>query len=1269
MAQDINRTIDEVYDVEGNQLITSYEFFTKPEHEIMHWRRALEESVLTGHARLICPYCKQMLKLCGRRSSRGVVSYFSHLYDSDDCEIKTTTMQSREVIEARKYGLVGESERHIRLKHLIAGALSSERSRGMGISDVAIEQRINSQIPYMRWRRPDVQARYGELNLVFELQLSTTFLSVVVDRDIFYRLNGWYIIWIFNFEDNKEYVNLHNLMCKDIYYANKRNIFIFDEEAQRLTDVKGTLVVRCQWLDSHGKFTEGEYITLDQLHFDSKEKKPYFIDADEIYYLAHPEVKESLMHLESSRASILNDLMKRYELQMKIRQEECERIERLRQEILKSRERVNIFENNGKYGFEYKGINFGVPIYDLISWDDAKQRFLLQRGRRMGYADRSGQILVPCNYTYIKEISTEKYLVVRNNDWMLLGNPTVLKRYSITDSIRAGAYNEGFSWIKFNYSKRNYNYTQNFVVFPNLVAILVQDCESDTIIIKNLKFHVNNGGFLSHNIDQLIEIRIYDTGLWGLFNDGKEVLPPVYNSISFKSPNEILVSRDNLTGLVNLEGKILIPLEYDSLDYFSNDTIKVTKSHIYGVFHISGNQILPAIYSDIKLISDGVILIELGERDRLKGLASINGDILIDPKYFELNKIGQDKFIVREKSGSPCSVINIHGQEIIPSSKKFMHIQAIKNEVYACSKVDKKQIGNKNVDWELYVNGVWHKNVIRAKELVYLSEKFIIVGGMHVWGSINYGKYGTITKLICIDYHNIPLSPSFEYFTKSENQLIAENRYPGVKYIINADGQLIKGEEIVKPNLKQQLLLENGLSIVLFERKAGVGIFNDGKVTELLIPFEYDKIEFEGGYYICSISGRIEVYSSLGVKLLSYAENADEVTVRPDGLIRVSYCRSGIEWRRSDFSKFIDESVGITQIGSFQNGIADATKNWKYGKINEAGEPIEDIVQTLSDGRKIFSVFELRGLKDSQDDIIIPARYSNIEVLPNSFIIADKTIYNKAGQIIAECADTLHYLGADLLYRKGYGLSPRIYLVNLKGETVAGAYDNVVFRDNYVYTEISHQKEEWDSNKHRRVNITENLFGLCDSNGTELVRATYKNLFQWPEERLLFISDYKRGAVIDLSSGAVSEILTITKLLTAHECEYYSLKTNNIYYLIDPSYRLLGEYVKLVIDEAKNIIWGTLKNGNVENALTHEQVVVPNQDTFISIGSSYSGIVTGCKKYGVFVKIGDHIGMVHSSLIPDRTLTSYNYPKGLVVQVVVINIKSNGKLDLKFINN
>ena len=151
-------------------------------------------------------------------------------------------------------------------------------------------------------------ADYNDIHLVFELQLSTTFVSVVVQRDIFYRLNDYFIIWVFNFDDNEKYVDLANLMCKDIYYANKRNVFIFDKDAQQESEERGELVLKCNWLDIdntwHYSSTKGNgdgvLITLDQLKLDKETCKPYFFYAETPYYEIHPSVKDRIFNEERS---------------------------------------------------------------------------------------------------------------------------------------------------------------------------------------------------------------------------------------------------------------------------------------------------------------------------------------------------------------------------------------------------------------------------------------------------------------------------------------------------------------------------------------------------------------------------------------------------------------------------------------------------------------------------------------------------------------------------------------------------------------------------------------------------------------------------------------------------------------------------------------------------------------------------------------------------------------------------------------------------------
>jgi hypothetical protein len=124
--QETKRTIDEVLDVETGEIIKAEEFFKKPESEIVAYRSRLQRAISGFESpKFRCAYCNQLLKLSGKSTSRGKVSFFSHLYDSQDCEIKTNGDLSKEEIEARKYGNVGESERHIRLKNEIADLLRS----------------------------------------------------------------------------------------------------------------------------------------------------------------------------------------------------------------------------------------------------------------------------------------------------------------------------------------------------------------------------------------------------------------------------------------------------------------------------------------------------------------------------------------------------------------------------------------------------------------------------------------------------------------------------------------------------------------------------------------------------------------------------------------------------------------------------------------------------------------------------------------------------------------------------------------------------------------------------------------------------------------------------------------------------------------------------------------------------------------------------------------------------------------------------------------
>ena len=677
----MERTIDKVFDVEKSQIYYSKDFFRKPEHELMHWRRALEEAIIVGKPRLICPYCKQMLKLCGRSDSRGTISYFSHLYDSDDCEIKTTSHMSKEEINAHRYGSVCESERHHTLKNMIAEVLSTPNSHQAGISSVEIEKRINSPLPYMNWRKPDILAQFNDKKIVFELQLSTTFLSVVVDRDLFYRLHGYYIIWVFNFDDNKEYVNLQNMMCKDIYYANKRNIFIFDKKAQELSQERGELILCSKWLDANGKFSDEEYITLEQLSFDTETYKPYYVDADKLYYDAHPHIKSNLDNLEKSRTEMLQALMERQKRELELLQAECKRIETFKNNIIAGNDKADIYDKDEKKGFIYQGQALSSPIYNNIEWNEDYKMFHLVKARRHGLANRAGDAVVPCKFSRIERLSEHLFLVIEKRQWRIWGSTSILKNESTTDRYSFEEIDYNFSLITFVFKERGGWGEQNktFLIFPNHNTIEIEKIDKlkMAVIINGREYTINPDGNIYYNVKDDTDIFIVGDNLMGLNKGGIETIHPVYEKLEYVSDKCIYAYNEGLMGILTIDAQTIVPINFNKITAIEYGLYKTHRHyHGYGLYTDTGTMIIPAEYDDIQPLSAERVIIKKEFFINYKyiykyGILDNKGNFIVPLEYEEI-KISDNGFICKKianNNSSHCiAIYSMDGKELISPS-------------------------------------------------------------------------------------------------------------------------------------------------------------------------------------------------------------------------------------------------------------------------------------------------------------------------------------------------------------------------------------------------------------------------------------------------------------------------------------------------------------------------------------------------------------------------------------------------------------------------
>lgn len=479
------RAIDAVIDTDTGFEISARDFFAQPENVIFKVRTELQKSIYLKKPKFVCKYCRQAVKISGRKIERGKASFFSHLRDSDECDYKTTTGRAERDINREKYARCNEGERHKKLKTKIAELLEMTP----GVSDVKVESTIKGNHPILNWKRPDILASFRGQEIVFELQLSTTFVSVIAERGLFYRLNKKFIIWVFNFDEQDEHVNLDNMMAKDIYYNNKMNVFIFDREAQKESEERGELILKCNWLKADGSWEYlnenssnglgGTFVCLSDLQYDST-YKPYYFDAEQRYIEAHPEFQSKISDIEKENKRILEELDELWRQKQEDLKTE-DKLERLSEAfeldaIMKSTQRYVIgkkdekcglitFDGEIKIAFEYESITScrgwyeGTKdgLYDLFDKNDYT---LLNAGIRRieefnpigakyvketdgallwGIMTKRGIPLTPACYSQLEMWSSDKIRAMRNGLYCIVdfqGNE-VLSNYDYIGELNA----------------------------------------------------------------------------------------------------------------------------------------------------------------------------------------------------------------------------------------------------------------------------------------------------------------------------------------------------------------------------------------------------------------------------------------------------------------------------------------------------------------------------------------------------------------------------------------------------------------------------------------------------------------------------------------------------------------------------------------------------------------------------------------------------------------------------------------------------------------
>ena len=222
---------------------------------------------------LVCSTCNQALILCGGGKTKQQL-HFRHYKDNEQCPIITNTQYTQKDIDRMRYNGAKESLLHILIKEFIYKQIKQDNR----FKNEALEKVIKSISEKKLWRKPDVSSDFLDKKIAFEIQLQTTYLNTIRDREEFFKNKKIYIMWFFNNKNMEKF----RFSEKDIFYANKSNAFVITNETMTLSEKEKKFLFECCYKipfienECIKEKWENRIISVDDLKFDSDNYKVYY---------------------------------------------------------------------------------------------------------------------------------------------------------------------------------------------------------------------------------------------------------------------------------------------------------------------------------------------------------------------------------------------------------------------------------------------------------------------------------------------------------------------------------------------------------------------------------------------------------------------------------------------------------------------------------------------------------------------------------------------------------------------------------------------------------------------------------------------------------------------------------------------------------------------------------------------------------------------------------------------------------------------------------
>lgn len=222
-------------------------------------RRYATRARLHGQARYVCGLCGH--EVYAPREPRTGLPYWKHHAGApEDCPWWMGVPSDVNTVSGRQFAGAQESPLHVNVKNIVGELLSLDVRTKPG--SVIVDKYLLTDAGR---RRPDVRAVYDDMPMVVEVQLATTQIPIIIQREDFYESEAIRLLWLtWNFEPPSPGGRLLSSF-EDIFYSHNKNLFAMDDETVRLSRQEGVIFLRAFWMCD--EMWMSKLVKLSELHW------------------------------------------------------------------------------------------------------------------------------------------------------------------------------------------------------------------------------------------------------------------------------------------------------------------------------------------------------------------------------------------------------------------------------------------------------------------------------------------------------------------------------------------------------------------------------------------------------------------------------------------------------------------------------------------------------------------------------------------------------------------------------------------------------------------------------------------------------------------------------------------------------------------------------------------------------------------------------------------------------------------------------------------